>query len=74
VAYHPSDGALYVLASRPPSIAVFEPSGELRGAAVLPSSLLPQPEGIAFLPDGTLILSTEAAGNVARLVHYTPQR
>jgi hypothetical protein len=73
LAYHPRDGSLYVLASRPPSVAVFEPSGALRGAAVLPD-LLPQPEGIAFLPDGTMLITTEAAGSVARLLHFAPQR
>ncbi len=74
LAYHPADGALYVLSSRPPAVAVFESSGELRGAAVLPADLLPQPEGMAFLPNGTLLITTEAAGNVARLVHFAPQR
>lgn len=74
LAYHPDDGALFVLSSRPPSVAVFEPSGELRNAAILPTNILPQPEGMAFLPDGTLLITTEAAGNVARLVHFAPQR
>ena len=74
LAYHPTDGALYVLSSRPPALAVLEPSGELRGAAILPADILPQPEGLAFLSDGTLLITTEAAGNVARLVHFAPQR
>ncbi len=61
LAFHPHNGQLYVIASRPPSIAVLARDGALLGAELLPEGYLPQPEGIAFRTDGAMYLSSEAA-------------
>ncbi len=71
LAFHPLNDQLYVVSSSPPAIAVLARDGSLLGAERLPEELLPQPEGIAFLPNGDMILSTEAgSGMPGRLVFY----
>lgn len=43
-------------------------AGHLLAARLLDRSVLPQPEGMTFLPDGRLLIATEGRGMAARLV------
>ncbi len=74
MAVHPETGRLYVLSSVRPAIAVLDADGALVALADLPADLFPQPEGLAFAPDGTMYVTTEADGDVARLARFDPQR
>lgn len=71
VAVHPS-GHLYVLSSVRRMIAVVDRDGRLVAAEAFPARLLPQPEGLAFAPDGTLYVASEGAGGRATLARYSP--
>jgi hypothetical protein len=42
--------------------------------SALPAALYPQPEGIAFLPDGTLFISNEGPSGAATLLRFAPAR
>lgn len=44
------------------------PGGELLASALLDPQLLPQPEGMTFLPDGRLVIASEGRDGAARLV------
>lgn len=59
LAIHPTTGEVYVISSVGKMMAVLSPEGILKKAMKLDKELLPQPEGIAFAPDGTLYLSSE---------------
>lgn len=74
LAVHPSTGHVYVLSSVRPAVAVLDRAGALVALADLPAGTFPQPEGLAFAPDGTLYVSTEGDGGVARLARYAPVR
>lgn len=74
VAVHPTSGLVYVLSSARKAIAVVDPDGRLVATADLPSRLYPQPEGLAFLPDGTLFIESEGAAARATLLRFSPVR
>lgn len=74
MAVHPQTGQIYVLSSVRPAVAVLDADGALVALADLPAEIFPQPEGLAFAPDGTLYIATEADGGVARLALFAPQR
>lgn len=74
LAVHPKTGHLYLLSARGHALVVLAPSGELLGLELLPPALFPQPEAIAFLPDGTLLIGTEARrGEPARVLTFAPR-
>lgn len=60
IARHPSSGTFFIAASQGHLLIEVAPDGTLLGHAKLPRGLHPQPEGVAFAPDGTLYLSNEA--------------
>ncbi len=70
LAVHPYTGEIYVVSSVSHSLAVFDSLGSLTGLSKLDKDLLHQPEGIAFLPDGDLLISSEANGKRGRLVRF----
>lgn len=74
MAVHPTSGHLYVLSSVRPALAVLDADGALVALADLPAEIFPQPEGLAFSPDGAMYVATEADGGVARLARFDPQR
>lgn len=64
--FHPSDlvvdprsGLYFILSGKDRTLIVVAPTGELRGTAVFPGSVLAQPEGLAFLPNGDLLIASE---------------
>ncbi|MEM1043077.1 MAG: SdiA-regulated domain-containing protein [Bacteroidota bacterium] len=70
VGIHPLTGEVYVLSSVAKRVLVLARGGTIAAAWPLPSRLLPQPEGLAFLPDGTLFIASEAAGGDATLLRF----
>lgn len=68
---HPVTGQLYVLSSVRKLVAVLDPDGALAAVWPLPDRHLPQPEGLAFLPDGTLWIASEAAGGRPTLLQFS---
>ena len=71
LAVHPLTGHRYVLSSGRKVVVVLEPDGALFAVWPLPERLLRQPEAIAFLPDGTLWIASEAAGRRPTLLRYS---
>lgn len=71
LAVHPVTGRRYVLSSGKKVVVVVEPDGALFAVWPLPERLLPRPEAIAFLPDGTLWIASEAAGGRPTLLRYS---
>jgi uncharacterized protein YjiK len=70
LAVHPITGDLYVVSSVLKVIVVLDRSGRVRSASALDKKLLEQPEGLAFLPNGDLFVSSEGGKRKARLVRY----
>lgn len=73
LAVHPKTSEIYVVSGVRRALVVLSPEGELRAAVQLPPRLYPQPEGIAFAPDGTLYISNEGGGGSASLLRFLPQ-
>ncbi len=74
LAVHPTTGRIYVLSSVRPALAVLDRDRSLVALADLPADIFPQPEGLAFAPDGTLYVATEGDDGPARLARYAPTR
>ncbi|MBF9235864.1 SdiA-regulated domain-containing protein [Hymenobacter sp. BT683] len=60
VAVHPRTSHVFVLSARQNTLVELSPTGELIAAQSLPTDLFPQPEGLAFAPDGSMYIATEA--------------
>lgn len=61
LAVHPTDHSFYILSSNRPAIAVMDRNGNITATDPLDPVLFPQPEGLAFLPNGDLFISNEDA-------------
>jgi uncharacterized protein YjiK len=70
LAVHPETGEIYVLSSVRKVLVVLERAGAITAVWPLADDDLPQPEGLAFLPDGTLFIASEAAGGSAVLLRF----
>lgn len=62
VALHPITQQLYVLSAQGRLLAVYD-NQTLAAVYLLPAELYYKPEGITFMPDGTMILSSEGTKN-----------
>ncbi|HLA63350.1 MAG TPA: SdiA-regulated domain-containing protein [Rhodothermales bacterium] len=74
LAVHPTTGQLYVLSSVRKALAVVGMDGAVTSVTPLPAALYPQPEGIAFAPDGTLYISNEGDTGAGTLLRFTARR
>ena len=70
LAIHPRSGDLFVLSSVLKIIVVLNASGEIVDILALDDDLLEQPEGLAFLPNGDLFISSEGVKKKARLLRF----
>ncbi|MEM1125608.1 MAG: hypothetical protein AAGI71_03075 [Bacteroidota bacterium] len=70
LALHPTTGHRYVLSSGRSSLVILAPDGTLLDVQALPQDLLPQPEGIAFTPDGDLLIATEGVLAQSHLLRF----
>lgn len=73
IAVHPQSGHLYVIASVGKILVVLDRNSKLLYAERLLPKDFPQPEGIAFAPDGTLYLSSEGRSGQGRLLVFKPE-
>lgn len=60
IARHPRAGTFFVLAADGSCLLELAPDGEILGRSKIRSKENPNPEGIAFLQDGTLVLVNDA--------------
>jgi uncharacterized protein YjiK len=67
---HPETGALLLVAAREEALLELSPQGHPLAGRALKRKAHPQPEGISFLADGTLLLADEGQGGRGRLTRY----
>ena len=73
MAIHPITGEWFVISSISRILLVTDPSGEGKTSKKLTKKIYPQPEGICFLADGTLFLTTEGLSKPAKLFRFPYQ-
>ena len=62
IAMHPTTFEVFVLSAVDQALATFDANGRVTGFAGLDPALFPQPEGLTFLGNGDLVITSEAAG------------
>ncbi len=70
---HPGTGSLILVAAREEAMVELSSDGEILATKELKRKNHPQPEGLAFLPDGTLILADEGQGDRGTITRYAPR-
>lgn len=70
VAVHPVSGAIWLLSAADHALLSVDATGKLLQFYRLDAADLPQPEGLTFLPDGALVLTSEGGEGRARLRVY----
>ncbi|MBN2718728.1 MAG: SdiA-regulated domain-containing protein, partial [Deltaproteobacteria bacterium] len=60
IAVHPLTGDIYAVSAHNRLLLSFDRTGRVTGLVQLNPALFMQPEGLAFLPDGTLIIVNES--------------
>ena len=73
VALAPSGGSLLMLAGPQQLFAEVGSDGALLRGGSMDQATVPQPEGLAFLPDGTLLVASEGGKGEAVLARYSPR-
>ena len=74
IAVHPQTHDYYMLSAASHQLLVCTVQGKVKSVVKLDKDLLPQAEGICFLPDGTLCLSSEGDGKKGILLVYSVHR
>lgn len=70
LAVHPQTSDLWILSSADKALLVVDRKGDLVHLQLFDSALLPQPEALAFLPCGDLVVASEGKDGPAVLVRY----
>lgn len=70
LAVHPRTAELYVLSSNDRAIIIFNADGTPKNLTRLKRKNYPQPEGIAFFPDGTLFISNEVEDEGGTILQF----
>lgn len=70
LAVHPLSGRYYLLSSVNKAIAVVEPDGREVQVFSLRGNRFPQPEALAFLPNGDLFVGSEGSGGKGTLQRF----
>ena len=73
IAWNPLDDHFYLIASVGKLMIVLNRNGAILATYSIPASILGQPEGICFSPDGTLYISSEGDGDRGYIVKYLPR-
>jgi len=71
IEFHPASRSIVLVAAREEALVEVGPGGEILDTEELKRKAHPQPEGIAFLPDGSLVLADEGQGKRGTLTRYT---
>ncbi|MEM8559074.1 MAG: SdiA-regulated domain-containing protein [Bacteroidota bacterium] len=69
IAFHPQTSWWLLLSSTTPMLAALDTASQYVGAWPLPEARLPQPEGLAVLPSGDLLIGSE--GRPARIARFS---
>ncbi|MFH1763971.1 MAG: SdiA-regulated domain-containing protein [Gemmatimonadota bacterium] len=69
---HPQTRSLILVSASEEALVELSPLGEILGTKKLKRKDHPQPEGVAFLPDWTLILADEGQGKRGTITRYLP--
>ena len=70
LAVHPLTNEIYIIAHQGSIMVVFDQNLKIKNIYPLIPKIFKQPEGICFLPDGTLIISNEGVGGKANLLVF----
>ncbi len=72
ITVHPVTNDVYILSTRDTKcLAQFSYKGKLKSVQFIDKDMMPQPEGICFSPDGTLLISTQGRrGNPAAIYQF----
>jgi uncharacterized protein YjiK len=70
----PQTDAIYLLSAIDHALLEVDRAGHLLSLQLLSPDDLPQPEGLAFLPDGRLVVASEGAGGAAAIRAFTVHR
>lgn len=70
VAVHPLTHHVFVLSARQNGMVELDEAGRLVAVQSLPTALFPQPEGLAFTPNGELYIATEAGKKSGQATIY----
>jgi uncharacterized protein YjiK len=75
IAVHPKTGNIYLLSTHETKgLACFNRQGKLLSFSAIDASLMPQPEGLSFAPDGTLYISSQGRhGKPAQVLEFRQQ-
>lgn len=74
IAVHPITSEIVVLSGVDRVIAVFDRQGNPTGYEMLDEKLFRQPEGVAFLPNGDMVVTNEGRGKKATLLRFRLRR
>jgi hypothetical protein len=74
IAVQPSTGFLWVLSGPDRALFAVDRDGALRAFVSLDAALLPQPEALAFLPCGDLVVASEGKDGPGGLVRFALRR
>jgi uncharacterized protein YjiK len=73
IGIHPINGDIYILASDGLAMLTFSPDGkQIRHIQALSPDIFEQPEGLAFLPNGDLYISSEGREEEAKIRLFRP--
>ena len=70
IAVHPKTGNYYILAHQGKMLVVTNPAGHILHIAGLDKTIHRQPEGLTFLPDGTMFIANEGGGKKGLVYRY----
>lgn len=74
LAVHPLTGDIFVISSVLKAIAVLNPAGKLTALIPVEVDGMPQPEGLAFLSTGDILISTEGRGGKGKIFRFNQRR
>ena len=70
IAVHPISFEIFVLSGTDRLLASFDRQQNVTGVAALKPKLFRQPEGVAFLPNGDMVITNEGDGKKATLLRF----
>lgn len=74
IAYHPIEETFYVLSSVGKLLVVVNRDGTIRATYPLSPSVLGQPEGICFAPNGDMFISSEGEGDKGYILKFSMRK